>query len=237
VSRRRTRAETRLLLLDAAVNVVIARIAGDGDDSINPLAGLLLNEVIDQANATLATAGATSRKMTTGAAYNIWPTQADFQHELVVHVLDLAATPGTEKMRAVTMDGLAKKLDWRTVLGAAIEADFGEALEPAMLVRIGLGALATREELVDAAESTSKRYLTETGELVAATVRYSGRRLRAQRSMDDLVGAIAALGIGYVLRARLAPEVPMRPDAEGVTALAAAAVGIVEAFTEEGETQ
>ncbi len=220
------------------MSLVVARIAGDGDDSINPLAGLLLTEVIDQANATLATAGPTSPKMTTGAAYNIWPTQADFQHDLMVHVLDLAATPGTERMRAVTMDGLARKLDWRAVLGAAIEAEFGGALaEPAMLVRIGLGALATREELVDAAQAASMRYLAETGELVAATVRYSGRRLRAGRSMDDVVGATAALGIGYVLRARLAPEVPMRPDAEGITALAAAAVGIVEAFTEEGETQ
>jgi hypothetical protein len=210
--------------------MIVARISGTAGDPVNPLAGLLLTEVIDKANA----AAPTSHRMTTGAAYNIWPTQADFQHDLVLHVLDLAPTSGTEKMRAVTMDGLSRKLSWRAVLGSAIEADFAEALaEPAVLVRIGLGALVTPEELANPSYAASMRYLAETGDIVAATVRYSGRRLRSERSMDDLVEAIAALGVGYVLRARTAPGIPKRPDAEGISALAAAAVGIVEAFTED----
>ena len=32
-----------------------------------------------------------AREMTTGAAYNIWPAQADFQMDLMARVLDDAA--------------------------------------------------------------------------------------------------------------------------------------------------
>jgi hypothetical protein len=46
------------------------------------------------------------------------------------------------------------------------------------------------------------------------------------------VWAIEALETGYLLRTRVAPDIPLRPDAAAVSALGAAVVGIVEAFTE-----
>jgi hypothetical protein len=56
--------------------------------------------------------------------------------------------------------------------------------------------------------------------------------LQNGRSIEDLVWAIEALEVGYLLRMRIDPDIPLRPAADGESALAAAAAGIVEAFTE-----
>ena len=229
--RRRTREETRELLLAAAVRLVEARVAGNGSASVNPLADVLLTEVIDAANR----AGPGGRAMTTGAAYNIWPTQAEFQADLLSRVLDEAATPGIERVRTATLDGLARQLPWRAVLARTIEVDYRESFEePSMFLMIGIAALAAPADVAAAERLANERYVAETGELLAAIVRYAGRRLRPGRSIADLVWAIEALEVGYLLRRRLDHEIPLSEAADGESALAAAAAGIVEAFTEDG---
>jgi hypothetical protein len=232
--RRRTREETRDLLLTAAVRLVMARIVGDDSASVNPLADVLLTDVLEEANRTASGTSPNGRAMTTGAAYNIWPTQADFQADLLSRVLDEAATPGIERVRAATLNGLARQLSWRAVLADTIEVDYRESFdEPSMFLMIGLAALAAPGDVAAGERRGNERYLAETGELLAAIIRYAGRRLRGGRSIDDLVWAIEALEVGYLLRMRIDPEIPLRPAADGDSALAAAAAGIVEAFTEE----
>ena len=232
--RRRTREETRELLLAAAVRVVMGRIVGDGAATVNPLADVLITEVLEEANRALRAADSGGRTMTTGAAYNIWPAQADFQADLLSRVLEEAATPGIERVRAATLHGLARKLPWRAVLADTIEVDYRESFdEPSMFLMIGLAALAAPGDVAAGEQRANERYMAETGELLAAIVRYAGRRLRAGRSIEDLVWAIEALEVGYLLRMRIDATIPLRPDANGASALAAAAAGIVEAFTEE----
>ena len=171
--------------------------------------------------------------MTTGAAYNIWPAQADFQADLLSRVLEEAATPGMERVRAATLNGLARQLPWRAVLADTIEVDYRESFdEPSMFLMIGLAALAAPGDVAAGEQRANERYVAETGELLAAIVRYAGRRLRPGRSIEDLVWAIEALEVGYLLRMRIDATIPLRPDADGASALAAAASGVVEAFTE-----
>jgi hypothetical protein len=232
VARRRTRDETRELLLSAAVRLVEARVAGDDGGAVNPLADVLLKDVLGEANRS-GDNGVTARAMTTGAAYNIWPTQADFQADLLSRILDEAATPGMDRVRAATLDGLARQLPWRALLADTIEVDYHESFaEPSMFLMIGLAALASPGDVAAAEHAANERYVAETGELLAAIVRYAGRRLRPGRSIADLVWAVEALEVGYLLRRRLDPDIPLREAADGQTALAAAAAGIVEAFTE-----
>jgi hypothetical protein len=234
--RRRTREETRELLLTAAVRLVEARVAGNDHTSVNPLADVLITDVLDEANRA-GDDGADGRAMTTGAAYNIWPSQAEFQADLLARILDEAATPGIDRVRAATLDGLARKLPWRAVLAEAIEVDYRESFdEPSMFLMIGLAALASPGDVAAAERLADERYVAETGELLAAIVRYAGRRLRPGRSMADLVWAVEALEVGYLLRMRLDQEVPLREAADGESALAAAAAGVVEAFTEPDVT-
>lgn len=229
--RRRTREETREILLAAAVRLVQARVAGAEDAGINPLADVLFTDVLEEANRAEGTRG---RAMTTGAVYNIWPSQAEFQADLLACILDEAATPGMENVRTATLDGLSRRLPWRAILAETIEVDFRESFaEPSMFPMIGLAALAAPGDVVAAQRAANARYVAETGELLAAVVRYAGRRLRPGRSIDDLVWAVEALEAGYLLRMRVDAQIPLRPGADGVSALAAAAAGIVEAFTED----
>jgi AcrR family transcriptional regulator len=231
--RRRTRDETRELLLAAAVRLVEARVAGDDGASVNPLADVVFTDVLEEANRA---EGVVGRTMTTGAVYNIWPSQAEFQADLLARILDEAATPGIERVRTATLDGLARKLPWRQVLAETIEVDFRESFaEPSMFAMIGLAALAAPDDVKAAQLAANARYVAETGELLAAIVRYAGRKLRPGRSMDDLVWAIEALEAGYLLRMRVDAHIPLR-EVGGESALAAAAAGIVEAFTEEDVT-
>ncbi len=233
VRSRRTRDETRELLLHAAMRLLTERNAGDGEAPVNPLADVLVTDVLAEANRALLAADPGARKMTTGAAYNIWPGQAGFQMDLMARLLDAAATPGIESVRAATLNGLARQSPWRTVLVETIEVDFRESLaEPTMFLMIGVAALATPGDVAAGERRANERYVAETGELLAAIIRYAGRRLRAGRTVDDLVWAVEALETGYLLRTRVAPDIPLRPDAAAVSALGTAAVGIVEAFTE-----
>ena len=232
--RRRTREETRELLLAAAVRLLMGRIVGDGSATVNPLADVLITEVLEEANRALNAVDSGGRTMTTGAAYNIWPAQADFQADLLSRVLEEAATPGMERVRAATLNGLARQLAWRAVLADTIEVDYRESFdEPSMFLMIGLAALAAPGDVAAGEQRANERYVAETGELLAAIVRYAGRRFRAGRTIEDLVWAIEALEVGYLLRMRIDATIPLRPDADGASALAAAAAGIVEAFTEE----
>lgn len=231
--RRRTRDETRNLLLDTAIRLLTYRITGNGAGSLNPLAGVLLTDVIDEANREQQAANPKARKMTTGAAYNIWPSQLDFQLELTAHVLEATATPGMERVRGAALSALAQQLPWQQVLAETIEVDFRESFaEPAMFLMIGLEALMAPQDLAASEGPAKERYVAQTGELLSAILAYSGRRLRRGRVIDDLVWAIEALESGYLLRMRVDPDVPLRPSADGYSALAAAAIGIVEAFTE-----
>ena len=214
------------------------RVAADADSPVNPLADVLVTEVLDEANRALIDTDVTARKMTTGAAYNIWPAQADFQMDLMARVLDEAATPGIERVRSAALSALARQLSWQEVLAEAIEVDFSESFaEPAMFLMIGVAALAAPADVTAGERRANERYVAATIELLSAIVEYSGRRLRHGRSIEDLVWAIEALEAGLLLRMRRAPEIPLRKDAQGFSVLAAAAVGVVEAFTEPVEAQ
>lgn len=214
------------------------RVAADAECPVNPLADVLVTEVLEEANRVLVAVDPAAREMTTGAAYNIWPAQADFQMDLMARVLDAAATPGIELVRSTALSALARQLPWQEVLAEAIEVDFSESFdEPAMFLMIGVAALAAPADVTTGERRANERYVAATVELLSAVVEYSGRRLRSGRTIEDLVWAIEALEAGLLLRMRRAPEIPLRKDAQGFSVLAAAAVGVVEAFTEPVEAQ
>ena len=214
------------------------RVDAHAESPVNPLADVLVTEVLDEANRALSETDSAARKMTTGAAYNIWPAQSDFQMDLMARVLDEAATPGIERVRSAALSALARQLPWQEVLAEAIEVDFLESFdEPAMFLMIGVAALAAPADVTAGERRANERYVAATVELLSAIVEYSRRRLCPGRTIEDLVWAIEALEAGLLLRMRRAPEVPLRKDAQGFSVLAAAAVGVVEAFTEPVEAQ
>ena len=92
---RRTPEETRDLMLRAAVDLIRERAWASGDEVLAAgLAHLRLTQVAERATAIMreqtGDAGATA--ITTGAIYQQWPSQAEFQIDLLFHIAELQAT-------------------------------------------------------------------------------------------------------------------------------------------------
>lgn len=231
--KRRTREETRELLLDAAVRVVLARSNGDHGASTNPLAGVRITDALEEVNRVLRELDPDATEMTTGAVYNIWPSQEDFQMALLDKVLTDAAVPGIDRVKAALDQGLRDGVDWRELVVRCFGVDFEVSYQaPTMFLMIGMTALAPAERLAAMNVTSNERYVAETGEIVKRILRHGGRKMAPGRSIADLVWAIEALESGYLLRRRSFPDVTSR-RAGGRTVVQAAILALVEEFTVE----
>jgi hypothetical protein len=232
--RRRSRDETRTILLQTATRLATATAMGGGDDgrAINPLAGLRIADVVAQANGLGHNDD--RQPMTTGAAYQIWPTQAEFQADLLDHVIMGASAPGWEPVQSRMLGLLAEGAPYERIVGEVFELDFElSAAMPEVYLMYGAVALSPVDQVERAVREPNRVYMAQLSDVLSALLRYGRRRLRPGRAIDDLVWAIEALETGYLLRRRTHPEVPVRPDASRRSALAAAVLAMIDAFTEE----
>jgi hypothetical protein len=227
--RRRPREETRRFLLDAATHLLISRLAEDGEFG-NPLSAVRIADVLDHLNAE---DGAERRApMTTGAVYQIWPSQADFQSDLLDHVMNVVATLGLEKFQAWVRALMAEGLPYDELMAAMSEYDqetAGSLHEVSLSV--GLAALVAPERIRAAEEQANARYLADLGALMTDVIAYGGREMRPGLTIEDLVWVIEAFAAGSEVRARTHPEVVARRDASGRHAFSLANVGMIEALT------
>jgi hypothetical protein len=81
-------------------------------------------------------------------------------------------------------------------------------------------------------EQGNREYVAETGRILRKIMAHGGRRMAPGRTIEDLVWAIEAIEVGYLIRRRTDPEVTAR-KARGLTVVQAAIIGIVEQFTVE----
>jgi AcrR family transcriptional regulator len=123
---RRTPAETRDLMLRAAVELIRERAQASGDEVLAAaLSHLRLTQVAQRATAIVREEtrddGATA--ITTGAIYQQWPSQADFQIDLLFHIADLQATlvPGLAESVANFEEAASEDLPLETVLMRLME--------------------------------------------------------------------------------------------------------------------
>ena len=229
--KRRTREETRELLLDAAVRVVLARSNGDVDGSTNPLAGVRITDALEEVNRLLRDRDPSAPQMTTGAAYNIWPSQEEFQQALLDKILLDAATPEIDRVKAELDSGLRQGLDWRELVTRCFGVDFEVSYEePTMFLMIGMTALAPPQRLSTMNKESNERYLAETGAILQRILEHGGRRLAPGLTVDDLVWAIEAIESGYMLRRRAEVDVTDR-KINGHTVVQSAILAVAEDFT------
>ena len=229
---RRTRDETRQLLLDAAVRVVLARSNGEVSASTNPLAGVRITDALEEVNRQLLEHDPSATPMTTGAVYNIWPAQEDFQLSLLDHILTGSSVPGIDRVEAALEAGIARGVGWADLVASCFGIDFDISFaEPTMFVMIGLAALGTPNHIAATNAEPNREYVHITSSLLERIFAHGGRRLVNGRTMEDLVWAIEAIEVGYLLRRRSHPEVTARTS-HGRTVVQSAIVGLVEAFTE-----
>ena len=229
--KRRTREETRELLLDAAVRVVLARSNGDVNGSTNPLAGVRITDALEEVNRLLQDRDPSAPLMTTGAAYNIWPSQEEFQQALLDKILLDAATPEIDRVKAELDSGLLQGLDWRELVTRCFGVDFDVSYEePTMFLMIGMTALAPPQRLSTMNKESNERYLAETGAILQRILEHGGRCMAPGLTVDDLVWAIEAIESGYMLRRRAEVDVTER-KVNGHTVVQSAILAVVENFT------
>lgn len=234
--KRRTREETRELLLDAAVRVILARSNGDLDGSTNPLAGVRITDALEEVNRLLHDRDPAAPQMTTGAAYNIWPSQEEFQQALLDKILLDAATPEIDRVKAELEAGLSDGADWKELVTRCFGVDFEVSYqEPTMFLMIGMTALAPPQRLSTMNKEGNERYLAETGSILERILEHGNRRMAPGLTVDDLVWAIEAIESGYMLRRRAEVDVTDR-KVNGHTVVQTAILAVVEDFTVEADT-
>jgi hypothetical protein len=230
---RRTRDETRQLLLDAAVRAVLARSNGEVSASTNPLAGVRITDALEEVNRRLREADPSAPSMTTGAVYNIWPNQEDFQLALLDRILVGAAVPGFDQVQTVLDEGIAAGLAWQELVVRCFGKDFEISFaEPTMFVMIGVAALAPSARLAEINEGPNSEYVAATGAILQRILAHGQRRMVKGRTVEDLVWAIEALEAGYLLRRRTYPDVTSR-SSRGRTVVQEAVLALVEQFTDD----
>ena len=233
--KRRTREETKELLLDAAVRVVLARSNGDLDGSTNPLAGVRITDALEEVNRLLHERDPAAPQMTTGAAYNIWPSQEEFQQALLDKILLDASTPEIDRVKAELDLGLRQGLEWRELIARCFGVDFEVSYEePTMFLMIGMTALAPPQRLSTMNRESNERYLAETGAILQRILEHGGRRMAPGLTVDDLVWAVEAIESGYMLRRRAEVDVTDR-RVNGHTVVQGAILAVVENFTVEAD--
>jgi hypothetical protein len=148
--------------------------------------------------------------LTTGAAYNIWPTQDDYQHDLARHVVETFSW-SIEAVEGQFLDAAAAGGDLTDVIRSVALAYYELIVnEPDFYV--SLHFWASRKVEPELADAIRRRYSRLQSGLVSffvtALAKY-GLGIGPQHSIEDIVVAVTSLTEGMAIRARF-DEAPLR---------------------------
>jgi AcrR family transcriptional regulator len=233
---RRTIEQTRQLLLDAAVDLLRERAESTGDDVVAAaLAHVRFTQVAERATERVRASDPQAPPVTTGAIYNLWANQVDFQVDLLLHVADRQAvlTPGEAQVVARFGEAAAHAVPLAETVRSLIEEvhrNFTE--DPIFRVELGF--------LIGASDQRVQRALARRQELFAVSadrvwqglLDAYGLTLRPGHSVRGLTMAIAASVVGSVVLWHANPGSVADPVGEPGWSLTARAVqAILASFT------
>lgn len=205
---RRTADDTRRLILEAALQMLLERGATAGVQHIR------LQEVLRSVG------------LTTGAAYRIWTDQTDFHRDLAVEMVGLRfAPPVTSASVAIqevlesggSLDEVARvaALDFVTYASKfhlEPESRDSHAFITALALRTAAGSWP---ELRVASAERHRGSIAAFAEFYGALLQRYGRRVRSPLTIVDFTEAMAALGEGFAVRAAEGLDHPSYDIPEG----------------------
>ncbi|MFT4220939.1 MAG: hypothetical protein QM611_10520 [Microbacterium sp.] len=227
---RRTAEETRRLILDAGLQLLLERGASAGVQHIR------LQEVLRGVG------------LTTGAAYRIWADQTDFHRDLAIEMMRLRFdSPASSAIAAVagaldgdgTIDDAIRAAALDHVIYAAQfhlrpESRDSHAFITALALRTAAGAWP---ELREASAERHEESIADFCRFYTAMMDRFGYRMRRPFTVRDFAEAMAALGEGFAVRAAEGLDHPMLEIAEDDesapgqwTLFGIAARGLVDTF-------
>ncbi|MBZ4019934.1 hypothetical protein [Streptomyces purpurogeneiscleroticus] len=207
---RRSPAETRSLMLEAGVELVRRHAADSSDQALaGPLAHIRLTEV-----ARLATEIAADRQpgvgpaqpITTGAIYPLWPTQADYQTELMFHLLGPDAYPEDRDAVAELLALADTTAPVESIL-TTVAAGYLERARanPLTYVYLTFYVLGEHPKVREAAQGGYRQLGIGYAAALERLLAREGRRPAPGRTVADFVVALLAVLEGFCLRARVDP--------------------------------
>jgi AcrR family transcriptional regulator len=228
---RRTADETRTLILEAAIQLLLERGVTAGVQHVR------LQEV-------LRTVG-----LTTGAAYRIWTDQDDFHRDLAVAMVGVRFAPPVTSAVIAIRDILAANGPLEEIVRAAAldqvtyssrfhlepESRDSHAFITALALRTAAGAWP---ELRAASAVRHRESIDAFAEFYGALLHRYRRRMREPLTIVDFTEAMAALGEGFAIRAAEGLHHPMYDIPNGAevpsgewTLFGISILGMIEGFT------
>ena len=228
---RRTAEDTRRLILEAGIQMLLERGATAGVQHIR------LQEVLRSVG------------LTTGAAYRIWDDQDEFHRDLAVAMVGLRFAPPVASAAGAIEDVLSsgESLDEVARVAALDFVTYASKfhLEPesrdshafitALALRTAAGAWP---ELRVASAERHRESIAAFARFYAALLQRFGRRMREPLTIVDFTEAMAALGEGFAIRAAEGLDHPTYDIPEGAelpsgewTLFGIGIRGLVAAFT------
>lgn len=225
---RRTAEDTRRLIIDAGLQLLLERGATAGVQHIR------LQEVLRSVG------------LTTGAAYRIWADQTDFHRDLAIEMVRLRITsPTASAETAIAVEGDGEMDDMIRALTAdhvryasQFHTDPDSRASHAFITALSLRTAAGAwPELREAGAERHEESIQAFTDLYAAVMVRYGYRMRSPYTVRDFAEAMAALGEGFAVRAAEGLDHPMfeiGEDDDGPTGnwtlFGISARGLVEVF-------
>lgn len=205
--RRRTADETRRILLDAGTQLVLESLYADDASGGGPLAHIRVQDVVREASR------AQDAAVTTGALYNIWPTQREFQVDLMFFILKENVYPSAEPVLELAGQLFAQRLPLNAIGARLSDEGFRLDLEsPLNRAAAAFTALAGVPAVREALRSAHGSLLEAGRKLYAQLLTYGGLRVRAPYTLDQLITVVAALTDGLLEKHAIVPEQFEVPD-------------------------
>jgi hypothetical protein len=242
---KRSREETRALMLRAATELVCEGLADSSDAAVSAaLAHIQLTEVAARANvivrAELPHGEVDGRvaAITTGAIYQVWPTQGEFQADLLFHLaeLDAAFGPALDEVAGIVAAGAGGGRPLQETLAAMIEVSFRHTRDSAIFyASLGFYLRSGNERVRAVLRHGDDDFLAAIGPVWQALLDGYGLRMRAPYAVADLSISIGAMLEGFALQWKRQPERTSDPlGEEGWSLPARLAAMIVCQMTEAG---
>lgn len=207
---RRTLDESRALMLSAAVNLLSRSIRDSSEAALAAAAAhVRVTDVIAEATRLAAAIQGGIEDdfvpITIGALYQIWPTQTDFQADLVLHVAQLQSVvvPHPAGVARLVAEGTSPVEIIRQTLTAAVQH---YRSDPLFRIQLAFYAHAGNTEVRGALARGYHSFHAEVTPAWAELLVACNRKLRPPYTVDDLATTVAAVIEGFNLRWIVDPE-------------------------------
>jgi hypothetical protein len=234
---RRSVERTRALMIDAAVNVLTRSLEDTTDAALAvAVANIKVPDVVAEATRIeVASQGASIDEyhpMTIGALYQIWPTQSDFQADVVLHIasLDTEVVPTMETTAAMIERGITGHELLRHTLTEAWQFTRDHRV---FRILLACYTRAANPSIRAALSHSHLSFVTKVNDAWLTTLTASGLRPRPPYTIAHIARATAAVIEGFTLQWIADPEALRDPFGANDWDLAVrTAVAIAESFTE-----